>query len=66
MTTTQTTTDRLETLSNAAASALARENLPAAQAATVGMRHVLEAHPRVRNAAAWWAIHDANAEQCGA
>jgi hypothetical protein len=60
-----TTTARLERLSNAAASAIARGQRDLAQAATVGMRHILEAH-RVPSKRTWWELHDHYAEQCGA
>lgn len=59
-------TDRLETLSNAASRHIARGNKPEAEAAIVGLRHVLEAHPSVRQLARWREILDANEEQCSA
>ena len=68
MKTTKTTdqTARLEKLSNIAASAIARDQIDRAQAATVSMRMVLEAHPEVPRWADWMEIHDAHAEACGA
>lgn len=63
---TQTITSRLETLSNVASSHLARGNKDQAEAAIVGLRHVLEAHPKVKHAKTWREIVEANEEQCAA
>ena len=64
--TTETITSRLEKLSDAAASALARDQMTDAQSYVVAMRQILEAHPRVKDAKVWREIHSIHAERCGA